>query len=114
MRQTHPRQLQFHRMPNGREPFTEWYATIHDRSARNRIQKRIDRLEDGNFGDYRSVGAGVFEVRFHFGPGYRIYFAEAENTVVLLCGGDKSSQTRDIERAKDYWLQYKETNQWKN
>ena len=110
MHQAHPRDLQFYRTPNGREPFSEWYATIQDRSVRNRIQKRIDHLEDGNFGDCRSVGAGVFEMRFHFGPGYRIYFGEVGNTVVLLlCGGDKSSQTRDIARAKAYWLQYKET-----
>lgn len=110
MRHTQPRELRFYRTPNGREPFAEWYATIQDRSTRNKIQKRIDRLEDGNFGDCRAVGAGVFELRFHSGPGYRIYFGEVENTIVLLlCGGDKSSQTRDIARAKDYWLQYKET-----
>ena len=108
MRYTQSRELQFYRMPNGREPFTEWYTTIQDRSTRNKIQKRIDRLEDGNFGDYRSVGAGVFEIRFHFGPGYRIYFGEVDDAIVLLCGGDKSSQARDIERAKDYWRQYKE------
>ena len=110
MHHTHPRQLQFYRMLNGREPFTEWYATIQNRDDRNRIQKRLHRLEDGNFGDCRSVGTGVFELRFHFGAGYRIYFGEVENTIVLLlCGGDKSSQTRDIERAKDYWSQYKRT-----
>ena len=109
MRYTQPRELQFYRMPNGREPFTEWYATIQDRSTRNKIQKRIDRLEDGNFGDHRSVGAGVFEIRFHFGPGYRIYFGEVDDAIVFLCGGDKSAQERDIERAKGYWRQYKET-----
>ena len=109
MRYTQPRELRFYRTPNGREPFAEWYATIQDRSTRNKIQKRIDRLEDGNFGDYRSVGTGVFEIRFHFGPGYRIYFGEIDDTIVLLlCGGDKSSQAADIERAKAYWLQYKE------
>ena len=110
MRQTQPRELKFYRMPNGRMPFTEWYDTIRDQSVRNRIQKRLDRLEDGNFGDSKSVGEGVFELRFQFGAGYRIYFAEVENTIVLLlCAGDKSSQIRDIERAKEYWSQYKET-----
>ena len=88
---------------------TRWWGGVN-RDDRNRIQKRLDRLEDGNFGDCRSVGSGVFELRFHFGAGYRIYFGEVENTIVLLlCGGDKSSQARDIERAKDYWLQYKRT-----
>ena len=115
MHYTQPQELQFYRMPNGREPFTEWYATIQDRSVRHRIQKRIDRLADGNFGDCKSVGAGVFELRLQFGAGYRIYFGEVNNAVVLLlCGGDKTSQARDIERAKVYWLQYKETHQWKN
>ena len=115
MRHTRPRQLQFYRTLNGNEPFAQWYATIQDRNTRNRIQKRLDRLEDGNFGDCRSVGAGVFEMRFRFGPGYRIYFGEVDNTIVLLlCGGTKSSQTRDIARAKAYWLQYKETQRWKN
>ena len=110
MRHTQPRELKFYRTPNGRMPFTEWYDTILDRTTRSRIQKRLDRLEAGNLGDSKSVGEGVFELRFHFGPGYRIYFAEVENTIVLLlCAGDKSSQTRDIARAKDYWLQYKET-----
>ena len=65
-------------------------------------------LETGNFGDYRSVGEGVFELRFHFGAGYRIYFGEVDNTIVLLlCGGDKSSQARDIDRAKAYWMEHK-------
>ena len=110
MRHTHPRNIQFYRTPSGREPFTEWYYTIQDRSTRNRIQKRLDRLEDGNFGDCKPVGEGVFELRFRFGVGYRIYFGEVDNTrVLLLCGGDKSSQARDIEHAKDYWSQYKET-----
>ncbi|RKU21845.1 addiction module killer protein [Candidatus Poribacteria bacterium] len=115
MRYTQPRELKFYRTPNGRMPFIEWYNTIQDRSVRSRIQKRLDRLEDGNFGDSKSVGEGVFELRSHFGAGYRIYFAEVENTIVLLlCAGDKSSQARDIQRAKEYWSQYKETQRWKN
>lgn len=110
MRHTQPRELKFYRTPNGKEPFSEWYDTIQDLNLQSRIDKRLERIENGNLGDYRSVGAGVFELRFHFGRGYRIYFAEVENTIVLLlCAGDKSSQTQDIARAKDYWLQYKET-----
>ncbi len=77
---------------------------------RDRMQARLEKLEEGNFGDYKSVGEGVFELRFHFGSGYRIYFAQIGNAIVLLlCGGDKSSQTGDIERAKAYWREYKET-----
>ena len=110
MRRVNPRKLQVYRTPNGRRPFTEWLESIQDRRTQSRIQIRLDRLEVGNFGDCRSVGEGVFELRIHFGPGYRIYFGEIDDTIVLLlCGGDKSSQTLDIERAKNYWLQYKET-----
>lgn len=115
MRHTQQRELKFYQMPNGKMPFAEWYDTIQDRSVRNRIQKRLDRLEYGNFGDSKSVGEGVFELRFHFGSGYRIYFAEVENTIVLLhCAGDKSSQVSNIQQAKEYWSQYKEAQRWKN
>ena len=110
MRNTHPQELRFHRTQNGREPFTEWFESIRDQKTRFRIRGRLDRLEAGNFGDCRSVGDGVFELRLDFGPGYRIYFGEVDKTIVLLlCGGDKSSQTRDIARAKTYWTEYKET-----
>ena len=110
MRNIRPRKLQAYRTSNGREPFTEWLISIHDRNTRNRIERRLDRIRSGNFGDCGSVGDGVFEVRLHFGPGYRVYFGEVDDTIVfLLCGGDKSSQERDIERAQRYWLDYKET-----
>ena len=110
MRYTQPREIEAYRLQNGREPFTEWFNTIEDTRTQTRIRGRLDRLESGNFGDCESVGDGVFELRFHFGPGYRIYFGEIDRTIVLLlCGGDKSSQTRDIARAKIYWREYKET-----
>ena len=101
MRNTHRRELQFHRTQNGREPFTEWFESIRDQKTLTRIRGRLDRLESGNFGDCQSVGNGVFELRLHFGQGYRIYFGEVDRTIVLLlCGGDKSSQTRDIAIAQ--------------
>ena len=110
MRNVQPRKIQAYRTTSGREPFTEWYDSIRDERIENRIGRRLDRIRSGNFGDYRSVGAGVFELRFSFGAGYRIYFGEVDDTIILLlCAGDKSSQTRDIERAKRYWLEYKET-----
>ena len=109
MRSTHPRELQFYKAPNGSEPFTEWFKTIQDTRAQSSIRSRFIYLEQGNFGDYRSVGGGVFELRIHVGAGYRVCFAEVNNTIVLLlCGGDKSSQTQDIQRAKTYWQEYKE------
>ena len=65
------------------------------------------RVEAGNYGDYKLVGDGVLELRFRFGTGYGVYFGEDGDTVVaLLCGGDKSTQERDIERAKTYWKEY--------
>ena len=86
--------------------------TIRDQKTLRRIRGRLTRLELGNLGDFRSVGEGVNELRIHFGPGYRIYYGEAANTIILLlCGGDKSSQQRDIERAKTYWQDYKDRQQ---
>ncbi|MDE0017584.1 MAG: type II toxin-antitoxin system RelE/ParE family toxin [Candidatus Poribacteria bacterium] len=109
MRDVHPREIQIYRTPNGRQPFTEWLESIRDANAQDRIQARTNRLKFGNLGDYKSVGDGVCELRLNFGPGCRIYFGQRDRTIVLLlCGGDKSSQTRDIERAKTYWLEYKE------
>ena len=81
--------------------FEGWLERLRDRSARYRIQARIDRLAGGNFGDFKLVGGGVQELRIDHGPGYRLYFIRRGNEiVVLLCGGDKASQERDIERAK--------------
>ena len=73
------------------------------------IRARINRLELGNFGDCKSVGTGVLELRVSFGPGYRVYFGRDGNTlVVLLCGGDKGSQAKDILKAKLLWKEYKD------
>lgn len=81
--------------------FDAWLRTLRDRTAVARIASRLSRLEGGNFGDHRSVGDGVGELRIDHGPGYRVYFVRrGVVVVVLLCGGDKSSQARDIERAK--------------
>ena len=112
MRVVQPRELQIYRDPNDQEPFTEWLKTLRDKRTRKRIQNYIARIESGNLGDHKSVGDGVFELRLDFGPGYRIYFREVDNTIILLlCGGDKSSQDRDIEQAKAYWQEYKESQQ---
>lgn len=89
------------------EPFTEWLRGLHDGATRNRIRQRVARLRLGNFGDTRSVGDGVFELRVHLGPGYRVYIGrQGDRVVILLCGGDKGSQARDIARAKDFWRDY--------
>lgn len=80
--------------------FDRWLRKLEDRHAKARIQVRIDRLAMGNPGDVRPVGKGVSELRIHFGPGYRVYYiAEGNRLIVLLCGGDKSGQRADIDRA---------------
>lgn len=83
------------------ETFRSWLADLRDRRAVARIAARIDRLKLGNPGDVKSVGGGVSELRIDYGPGYRLYFKRVgQEIVLLLCGGDKSTQDRDIERAK--------------
>jgi len=81
--------------------FIDWLIGLRDVRARARIAKRVDRIAQGAFGDAKSVGDGVSELRFTFGPGYRVYYTQrGDIVVILLCGGDKDSQVRDIERAK--------------
>jgi len=84
------------------DEFDAWLAALKDKSGRARIALRIRTAEHGNFGDCEPVGAGVSEMRLHFGPGYRVYFTRrGEVLYLLLVGGDKSSQKRDIKRAID-------------
>ena len=88
------------------ELFTEWFQRLRDRQARARIQARIDRAELGNFGDCEPVDHGVSEMRIHYGPGYRVYFARrGEMLVILLAGGTKKTQSKDIATAIDLALQ---------
>lgn len=79
--------------------FKRWIRGLRDRSAIARINARLRNVSLGNVGDAKPVGGGLFEMRVHHGPGYRIYFLREHATVVLLCGGGKGSQQRDIERA---------------
>ena len=91
------------------EVFDAWFDALKDRQAARRIQARIDRAEDGNFGDCKPVGAGVSEMRIHHGAGFRVYFVlRGLEIVILLAGGDKSSQTKDIPMALELARQLKE------
>ena len=84
------------------EAYTHWFRRLRDRQARVRIDNRIRRMSLGNLGDVRPVGEGVSEVRIDYGPGYRVYFMQrGETLIVLLAGGDKDSQARDIRRAQE-------------
>lgn len=91
------------------EPFTQWLYSLKDPVTRQRVLVRLKRLEQGNYGDCASVGDGVNELRLFFGSGYRVYFGETlTHIVVLLCGGDKATQKKDIKQAKAYWREYRE------
>jgi len=93
----------------GKIPFIEWYNSLNDKVTKVRIRRRLDRIELGHFSDTESVGEGVYELRLHFGAGYRIYFTRVGNfIVVLLGGGDKSTQNNDITKAKEIWKRYKD------
>lgn len=82
--------------------FDDWFAKLRDRKVVLAIDRRVARLREGNFGDSKAVGEGVSELRLDMGPGYRIYFSRQGSVIViLLCGGDKDSQRRDIDRAKE-------------
>ena len=84
------------------EVFANWLANLRDRKAKARVQVRIDRMETGNFGDVAPVGQGASEMRIFYGPGYRVYFVQKGTVVILLlCGGDKSTQSHDINKAKE-------------
>ncbi len=103
-----PKQVIVYADADGKEPFTDWFNGLRDVMGRKRILIRLTRLGQGNYGDCEPVGEGVSELRMFFGPGYRVYFAEdADSLVILLCGGDKDSQQKDIERAKTYWQEYR-------
>lgn len=94
---------------DGREPFTDWLATLRDKMAQARIRVRLRQVEASNFGDCESVGEGVIELRIHVGAGYRVYCGRhGKAVVVLLCSGDKRSQAEDIKRARQWWSEWKE------
>lgn len=104
-----PIEIQIYTKENGSQPFIEWRDSIKDAVMRTRIISRIHRLQIGQFGDYKSLGQGIGELRMHFGKGYRIYFGRIGNTIVLLLsGGDKDTQQKDITKAREYWQEYKE------
>lgn len=94
-------------LEDGRIPFREWLEGLKDREARARIRVRINRIRLGNFGDTKSVGGGVSELRISHGPGYRVYFGRTGTTVVILLhGGDKTSQARDVKLARQQWADF--------
>ncbi len=89
------------------DPFSEWLTSLRDARTVGVVRSRLNRIRLGNFGDCKSVGGGVEELRIDFGPGYRVYYGrEGALVVVLLCGGSKKSQARDIVTAQRQWKEY--------
>ena len=99
-------EIRYYIAADGREPFAAWFADL-DAVAGAKVTRAVVRLEQGNFSNVKSVGQSVFEYRIDFGPGYRIYFGQdGKDLVILLIGGDKSTQDADIATAKEYWRDY--------
>ena len=100
------RRIEKYETSSGSVPFDEWFNDL-DEAIQARVDARLDRVVLGNFGDYKSVGNGVFELRLNFGPGYRIYYAlDGLEIVLLLVGGDKKTQVKDIKIAQGCWKAY--------
>lgn len=109
--ETESREIRRYIADNGKSPFGEWLNSLRDPKARAKIAQRLNRVTLGNLGDEKPVGKGVYELRIHYGPGYRVYFAQIGTTIILLlCGGDKKTQSKDIELAQRYWLDYQRKN----
>ena len=104
------REIRHYTTDDGTNFFQEWLLALKDLTARAAILKRLARVEDGLFGDHRFVGGNVWELRIHIGPGYRVYYGEdGPVVVILILGGDKGSQKRDIRKAQECWDESRRT-----
>ena len=104
--------IKYLKLPNGKAPVIEWLDSL-DVSFRKRINQRILRIEEGNFGDHKKLSDNISELRFNFGKGYRIYYTEINKVIVLLInGGDKSDQSNDIEKAQEFFDEWR-SSKWK-
>jgi putative addiction module killer protein len=102
-----PREILIFETSDGKVPFRDWMNRVKSQTVYERILSRLERVEEGNFGEHRSVGEGVSELVINFGPGYRVYYGlDGTDIVILLVGGSKATQRKDIEAAKEYWRQY--------
>ena len=110
--QAFPYEIEYYVTKEGKKLFREWLENLKDITARAKIRIRLDRARLGNLGDDRSVGEGVRELKVDYGPGYRGYFAiEGNRLLLLLLGGEKSGQDRDIVKAKEFWRDHKRRKQ---
>jgi len=101
-----PRVLREYETLGATSPFSDWIGGLRDQRGRGIIRNRLNRIQQGNFGSCEPVGEGVHELKIDFGPGYRVYFGVDGDQVILLGGGDKSSQAANIATAKQRWRDY--------
>lgn len=103
------KELRYYCTLEGKRPFIEWIKSLKDVVGRAHVNNRLDRAIIGNYGDCEPVGDGIYELKIHYGPGYRVYFCEQEKTILLLLvGGSKKTQVKDIKKAKQYWWEFRE------
>lgn len=101
--------LRTYRTKQGKEPFIDWLESLKDRVGRATITNRLNRVVHGNYGDCEPVGDGIYELKVHPGPGYRVYFSEQNETILLLLlAGSKRTQAKDIKKAKQFWAEFRE------
>jgi len=112
MGEAQPYTLELYVTRTGSVPFDDWLLRLRDAQARARIRVRLARVRLGNLGDAHTVGGGVWELRIDYGPGYRVYYAQSGPAALLLLGGgDKSTQGADIRQAQRYWAEYQQRRQ---
>ena len=98
---------------NGQSAYAQWLARVKDPGAKARIIMQVDKMQLGLFGDSQPIGNGLSELRIHYGPGYRVYYGkESKHRYLLLRGGNKSTQLKDIKLAKKYWKNYEQRKKW--
>ncbi len=101
-------EIEIYKTSSGKYPFDAWFERLREIHTRAKILTRLDRIKLGNFGDCKTIGNGLSELRIHYGPGIRIYYSKIGcKIILLLCGGNKGSQTKDIKKAKEYLIDYK-------
>ena len=93
---------------SGKVPFTDWLNGLKDITARAKVRVCLDRVKMENFGNFKPLGQGLAELKIHYGPGFRVYYGQSgKKIILLLTGGDKSSQQKDIKKAREYWEDYR-------
>lgn len=107
MVETTEKEIEFYITPEGKIPFNEWYESLKDKRGREEVKRRLNRAIQGNFGDHKILVEGLYEMRITYGRAYRIYYTEKDKRIiVLLCAGYKSTQSEDVEKAKQYLKDY--------